>query len=204
MTCPLTFSGGLQEVSIRIARTMLRFLWYRYAQARMAAYVNGELPPKTRRFVARIIDEDPRCYQDYLAQRQAQQELQRTLPLVGKPAAGQLDGLWQQISAEIESPETIQQPSLLLKPSYSLGYGLAAGFLLLLLTLPYAMGAGGVTASAVPRQPQPHAIVTEEAPTFTVSVSATPTAVALRTEAQGTQIARSDLHNTPAAKTPGR
>ncbi|MCA9913575.1 MAG: hypothetical protein KC496_09515 [Anaerolineae bacterium] len=185
---------------------MLRFLWYRYARARMAAYVNGELPPKTRRFVARIIDEDPRCYQAYRIQRQAQQELQRTLPLVGKPQAGQLDALWQQISTEMElpEPEVIQQPGIRFKPSYSLGYGLAGGFLLLLLTLPYAMGAGMVTASAVPRQPQPHAIVTEEAPTFTMSVSATPTAVAFHTEIQGTEIARSDLHNTPAAKTPGR
>jgi len=185
---------------------MVRFLWYRYARARMAAYVNGELPPKTRSFVARIIDEDPRCYQAYLIQRQMQQELRRTLPLVGKPAAGQLDALWQQISAEIETPESEapQQPRSRLKPSYSLGYGIAAGFLLLLLILPYAMGSGVVSASAVPRQPQPYAVVTEEAPTFTVSVSATPTAVALRTEAQGTEIARSDLHNTPAAKTPGR
>jgi len=183
---------------------MLRLLRVRYARARMSAYVNGELPPNTRRFVARIIDEDQGCYEAYLAQRRVQDELQRTLPLVGSPRSGQLDSLWQQISAEMAAPEA-QTPAVRgeLQPSYSLGYGLAAGFLLLLLALPYAVNVGAVSASAVPH-PQPAQIVTEEAPISEPGAAVTPTGIALRTDAQGTQLARNELHNTPAARTPGR
>jgi len=171
----------------------------------MSAYVNGELPPKTRRFIARMIDEDSHCYEAYLAQRQVQEELHRALPLVGKPEPDQLDALWHQISAEIVPAETSSRTSRpQLKPTYSLGYGLAAGFLLLLLTLPYTIGVGTANASAVPHQPQPAQLVTEEVPSYEPKISETPTAIAFYTEAQGTQVVHNDLRNTPASKTPGR
>ena len=41
---------------------MLHYLRYRYVKMQMSAYINGELDARTRRIVARMIDQDPRCY----------------------------------------------------------------------------------------------------------------------------------------------
>lgn len=186
---------------------MLNYLRYRYAKARMAAFVDGQLPQNTRRFVARLIDEDPRCYQEYIRLRENKQTLERDLPRLGRPDAGTLDALWHSIEQEMTAPAdpapaaTRQRYAVL-----SLRYGVGVLLLLWALILP-ALWSGG-TASPVQsmtRQPSPVRNITLTPATAAQDTpEAAPTLVALmaQTETHATAKLETDLHNTPASATP--
>jgi len=74
---------------------------YRYCEARMVAFLNGELSPKSRRRVARYIEECPRCYAEYVRQRELQRELASGLPVLGQPRPEQMNRIWTGIHREI-------------------------------------------------------------------------------------------------------
>lgn len=120
----------------------------RYCKARMLAYIHGELPPHSRRRMARYLDECPRCYAEYQRQRALIAELQWTLPAFGAASGDQLARIWSRVQADMR-----RRPGSV-RPLYHAGYGLAALMLAVLLLLPLA-GTGGASAAASLTQPEP-------------------------------------------------
>lgn len=121
----------------------------RYCKARMLAYIRGELPPRSRRRMARYLDECPRCYQEYQRQRSTLLELERTLPAFGAASGEQLGRIWTRVQADMQ-----RRPGGLRPIIYHASYGLAALMLLVILMLPLA-GTGGSAAAAPLMQPEP-------------------------------------------------
>jgi anti-sigma factor RsiW len=181
---------------------MLKYLRYRYATAKMAAYVNGELPLKTRRFISRFLDEDPRVYEEYIRQRQTKLELERQLPVFGRPQQKQLDSIWTAIQAEMNAPDKSDITPTATRPRYSLGYGLAVVLCALALLVPLAFDTSRANASAVPEKPLPETVEFTTPSHDTPSAQPTSIAVAARTETRATDDV-ADLQNTPAPHTPG-
>jgi anti-sigma factor RsiW len=177
---------------------LLKYLKYRYVKARLAAYLDGELPVKTRRFIARQIDENPLAYREYIRAKQSKQVLEDALPSFGKAEAGQLNAVWANIQSELQKDERPKQRRALLS-HFSFGYGFALALFALLLLAPFAFDAHRVSASSVPEQPAPELQTTSPAIT-----EAQATAVAFIGDAQGTDDLRSNnLQNTPEAKLTG-
>jgi anti-sigma factor RsiW len=177
---------------------LLKYLKYRYVKARLAAYLDGELPTKTRRFIARQIDENPLAYREYIRAKQSKQVLEDALPSFGKPEAGQLNAVWANIQSELQKEETPKQRRPLLS-HFSFGYGFALALFTLLLIAPFAFDAQRVSASTVPSLPAPELQTTSPAIT-----EAQATAVAFIGHAQGTDDLRSNnLQNTPDANLTG-
>ena len=167
---------------------LLKYLKYRYVKARLAAYLDGELPASTRRFIAREIDENPLAYREYLRAKQSKQELERVLPTFGKAEAGQLDAIWTNIQGELQKEE---RPAKVrrLRPQFSFAYGIAMMLVAMLILAPFAFDAQRVSAASVPSQPSPEIQVTSPA----------------KTEAQATTVAlgaTDDLRSNPLQNTP--
>lgn len=180
---------------------LLKYLQYRYVKARMTAYLDGDLPVKTRRFIARQIDENPLCYQDYIRAKQTRQELERALPTFGKPESGQLDNLWANIQLELNQPEFVvvqsRQPY-----GYSLSYGVAMLVLAIIMLAPFAIDAGRSSLLPVSHAlPEQVAELALSAATPDSEVRAV--AIAVNTEVQSSTVSSVPLQNTPAPRTPG-
>lgn len=179
---------------------LIKYLQFRYVKARLNAYLDGDLPLKTRRFIARQIDENPLAYREYIRLKQTRQELERSLPVFGKADSGQLDALWANIQQELSQPEPIAQRTL--RPvHYSLSYGVAMLLFVIIILTPFAIDAGRTGLSPVP-QPFPES-------TADLTLASTPDAnsraiaLAITTQEQVTGLPEIPLQNTPAPKTPG-
>lgn len=120
----------------------------RYCKARMLAYIQGELSPRSRRRMARYLDECPRCYQEYQRQRSTMLELEHTLPALGAASGEQLARIWSRVQVDMQ-----RRPGGI-RPIYHASYGLAALMLLIVLLLPLA-GTGGSASAAPLMQPEP-------------------------------------------------
>lgn len=179
---------------------LLRYLRYRYVKARMAAYLDGELPVKTRRFIARQIDENPLCYQEYIRARQTKQTLERELPVFGRAGQKQLDAIWANIQAEMQTRET--RPVVTNRPRYTWGYGLAAIVFAMILLAPFALDASRVNAATIPQHPLPEVAVIETLPAQTAAIHSTAVALAEITDVQSTDDLSARLQNTPEPNTP--
>lgn len=180
---------------------LLKYLQYRYVKARMMAYLDGDLPVKTRRFIARQIDENPLCYQDYIRAKQTRQELERTLPVFGTAESGQLDNLWANIQAELNQADTAT-PQVKHPYSYSLSYGVAMLVLAIIMLAPFAIDAGRSGLSPVSHAlPEQVAELALSAATPDAEVRVV--AVAVNTEEQSITVSSIPLQNTPAPRTPG-
>jgi anti-sigma factor RsiW len=183
---------------------MLKYLRYRYAKTKMTAYINGELPENTRRFVGRLINEDERIYNEYIRQRQTKQKLERELPTFGRPDAGQLSAVWANIQAEMSKPEKPDTPPAS-RPRYSLSYAVAAVMFALAVLIPFAFDASHASAAASPQKSVPETV--EFTTPDNKEPSAQPTSIAvaaaIQTQAQVTDEVNADLQNTPAPRTPG-
>lgn len=153
---------------------LLKYLKYRYVKARLAAYLDGELPANTRRFIAREIDENPLAYREYLRARQTKQALERLLPSFGKPETGQLDAIWANIQGELQQESRPRRP---LRPQFSFAYGFAVIVIAMLLLAPLAFDTHRASASALPSLPAPEILTTSpaitEAQVTTVALGAT-------------------------------
>jgi anti-sigma factor RsiW len=184
---------------------MLKYLRYRYAKAKMAAYVNGELSPNTRRFVGRLINDDERIYNEYIRQRQTKQKLERELPTFGRPDEGQLSAVWANIQAEMSKSDKPDTPPAS-RPRYSLSYAVAAVMFVLAVLIPIALDASHVSAAAVALKSVPETV--EFTTPDTQEPGAQPTSIAVaaavQTQAQVTDEVNTDLQNTPAPRTPGK
>lgn len=185
---------------------LLNYLKYLYVKNRMTAYLDGELSIKSRRFVARQIDENPLCYQEYILAKQTKQELERSLPMIGKADAPQLDNLWANIQAELNQPDEIAAPiRSIRRPSYSLSYGVAVLLFALLLLTPFAIDASRASISPIPQHPLPEEItgLTSRAGTPAPDSTAIALAVNTTSQVQTTLGSEMPLQNTPAPRTPG-
>ena len=182
---------------------MLRYLRFRYTKARMTAYLNDELPAQTRRFIARQIDSDSRCYDEYIRQRQTKNELDRTLPSFGRADRQQLSTIWANIQADLAKPLD-PNPVTTKRPTYQLGYGVCIVVLVALLMLvPFSFDAQTVSAQTAPTQPPiPDLVVTVETkkqatvnPTFVAYLESVETVATIEAETA--------IKNTPVPDTPG-
>jgi anti-sigma factor RsiW len=170
---------------------MFRFTC-RYCEARLTAFIHGELPLKARRRIARHLDECPTCYARYLRRRDLADELSRHIPRIGQPERGQLQRVWSGIQAEM----TPTPRALYLRRSPR--YGLVTLVLLLVMLLPLTMGNQNVAFSSVPTQAFPAAASTGTPKiqgVLTKSVS--PAAIALMTSDRSTGSTNPYLQNTP-------
>lgn len=184
---------------------MLKYLRYRYAKTKMVAYVNGELPPNTRRFVGRLINDDERVYQEYIRQRHTKLKLERELPTLGHPDAGQLKAVWANIQAELNKPDKPDTPPVR-RPRYSLSYAVAAFMFVLAVLIPLAFDASHASASTVFQKSVPETVefTTPDTDTPHPQPTSVAFAVAVQTQAQVTDGVNADLQNTPAPRTPGK
>ena len=132
---------------------MFRFK-YQYCKRRMVAYINGELSERSRRRMARYIDDCTDCYAEYTRQRRIQREIHDRLPSIGRPQAGQLDRIWTAIQADLSRPATTNyQPQ-----RFQLRYGFVVMLMVAALIFPLWFGDGGVSTVAA-TQPTPDARV---------------------------------------------
>lgn len=180
---------------------ILKYLRYRYVKARMTAYLDGELPVKTRRFIARQIDENLLCYEEYIRARQTKQTLERELPTLGRAGNKQLDNIWANIQSELQAPET--RPVVAHRPRFTWGYGLATIVLAMILLAPFALDVSRVHVT-VPQHPLPDFAVTQTSPARNAATHATSVAFAQDTRVQSTDDLSAQLQNTPEPNTPGQ
>jgi hypothetical protein len=119
-------------------------------------------------------------------------ELERTVPLIGRPHAAQLNRMWASIQSDMAHSREAQW-------GFSLRYGFAALALLLVLLLPWTLGSGRV-ALAIPSQPAPHLIAAETPDSTEPAVA--PTAIALNTSTEHPTTPPAQLpHRAPAPET---
>lgn len=149
----------------------------RYTRAKLPAFVNRELPARTRTHVAQHIDECEDCYRAYVHQRHLAREVMQGLPTFGTPTEPALDRMWTNIEQEMARPAAASWPPRRL----SLGYGLAVLALALLLMLPATMN--GVYAQTWTPASIPAPVVPEQHPvTPGHPEEVMPTAIALALE----------------------
>lgn len=188
---------------------MLTYLRKRYAKARMAAYINGEVSPATRRLIAQQIDTHDDVYRCYVQHREAKRNLERELPTFGQASETQLDSMWANIQTQLNQPEPATPAPVRTTPRYSLGYGLAMVLCVMALLLPLSMDATRAQASFTPQPQHP-------SPEFT-EVATTPAYLRLATHVQIASVAdyreehpvpvhtafpAHELYTTPMPETP--
>jgi len=117
----------------------------------MVAFINGELPLKSRRRVARYIDECESCYTEYIRQKQIVRDLQTKLPIIGDPSNTQLGAIWSAIQSDLQTQRRTP------KRVYRARYGFMTLGVMLVLIMPFTLGNGfPKTISLVGTQPAPY------------------------------------------------
>lgn len=187
---------------------MLQYLRYRYAKARMTAYINGELSVNARRYVARQIDSDPRCRAEFNRQRAIKEAVEYKLPAMGRPEKSQLDSMWANIQTQLvdNSVRDVPANTITMQPTYSLGYVLAIILCLFGVLLPFSFKVEGSEAVMI-EQPMPNLenqfVATAIDPTdATQEVDSSAVALVSWTEPGSTPVPDRNLHNTPSPQTP--
>jgi anti-sigma factor RsiW len=164
----------------------------RYCKSRLTAYIQGELAPKSRRRIARHLDECSSCYMEYVRQRDLSDQLAVRVPVIGQPKAPQLQKIWAGIQADMQPPKRTARR----RYPYQARYGLVALAMVLVLLVPLILGNRNVPFS-VPSQPAPPTAVTQ-APRSSASES--PMTVALVLTDDHDQPSHVALRNTPEAR----
>jgi len=167
----------------------------RYTRARIAAFINQELPVNARRYVARHLDTCADGRAQYEAQKALRYTLMAEVPRLGQPAAEALDTVWSRIVADLQAPVP---PPPAATPLRTAAFGFAAALMGLALMLPLATRLAPL--DALPRPPRP-VISTEQTGTTSEAV--------LTASAQATQVAfmvhyepSIEAYNTPALAKP--
>jgi len=144
---------------------MIKFK-YRYCKVHMAQYLSGDLSDTTRRRIARYIDECEDCYNEYIRQRNLANQLERELPIFGRPSATTLDNMWASIQAELAQPTDSSSGMLTYRPQkrQTWGYGLVMLLVALMLLIPLVIGYHA-SVSPVPLPPRPQTAIIVKTPT---------------------------------------
>lgn len=174
----------------------------------MSAYITGELPTATQRFISRQIDEDERCYDEYIRQRQTKNELERELSILGRANETQLNNIWANIQAELKNPTNAssREAPLSQRPQLQFSYGVIAIVLFLFAIVPLTFNAQPTTAQSVPTQPPlPEVVVTAEVQQARKQATINPTFVAIADliVEQETAVVQTASKSTPVPDTPG-
>lgn len=184
---------------------MLQYLRYRYAKSQMTAYINDELSQRARRYVARQIERDPRCEAEYRRQRSLKDTVERTLPVMGRPDATQLNNMWLNIQSQM-SDNTAVVPTSRHTPAahFSLGYALAIILCLLGLLLPFSFKVEGSESITAAQQPVPQIQAQISVTPFQAATTSETSMIAIArwTEPGSTPMPANALHNTPSPYTP--
>lgn len=187
---------------------MLRYLQKRYVRARLTAYIDGELNPASRRFVARLIDEHSDLYADYMTLRETRRNLERELPLIGRIDTHQMNNMWANINAQLQTEEALSAPPQSHRtpePRFSFSYGMAVIIFVAALLLPLAFDTHTVSASIPAELPAPQLPATAATPTNAQTVDTQAVALSVQTEdRESTRDPQANLQNTPAPTTPAQ
>lgn len=129
----------------------------RYCKTRMVAFINGDLSEKARRRVGRYIDDCPACYDEYILQRNALQEIKPALRGMGIPDARQLDRIWGNIQAEMAADyqKVVANPTRIHRTYQRTTYAVAMIVTILLIVAPLMLGKGDVSLAADTTLPEP-------------------------------------------------
>lgn len=123
-----------------------------YCKSRMVAFLNGELPLKSRRRVARYIDECDKCYAMYVREKELHRELTYQMPSFAEPNKPQVDMIWASIQAELQPNARPVRRS-----RFRMRYGVMTFAVLLLVMIPFMLGnALPTTVVYAATQPAPH------------------------------------------------
>ncbi len=181
---------------------MLHYLRYRFVKMQMSAYINGELDARTRRIVARMIDQDPRCYAEYQRYSRMHSELQRAVPLIGKPAPDTLGAIWENIALELTMPPVARE----VQTRSRTRFGMMAMIIFALVMLPMMIETDSQVDPVIPAHPLPEIVASSTATAQgLVSTAGTQIALLVHTDVVSTRdVATVGLQNTPAPQTPIR
>lgn len=180
---------------------MLNYLQKRYAKARMAAYIDGELKPSSRRFVARLIDQHPDLRAAYQQRREIRQQLERDLPVIGQVDSQQISAMWANIQAQMADDTLQVPPRTQHMPHFSLSYGVVMALVAMAMLLPLAFDASTANAAVPAELPAPALPATTEVPAQDQTAQ---TVVALKSETEELSTAVRPLvdeYNTPHVAT---
>jgi anti-sigma factor RsiW len=179
---------------------MLHYLRYRYVKMQMSAYINGELDARMRRIVARMIDQDPRCYAEYQRYLRMHSELQREIPLIGKPAPDTLGAIWENIALELATPSAPRD----VPTASRTHFGMLAIVMIALAILPMMIETGSRVDPVIPTHPLPEIVASSTATAQSAaSTAVTQVALLVHTDVVSTRdVATVGLQNTPAPQTP--
>ena len=138
----------------------------RYCKVHMAQYLSGDLSDVTRRRVARFIDECQDCYDEYIRQRSVSDQLQRNLPILGRPDNQRLNNIWLSLQTDLlpaSGPGFVRNDKIQASPA--MGYGLVLIVLAatLLLTLTIGLHSSLYAFDLPPRPPLVRMAMTPEA-----------------------------------------
>lgn len=160
-------------------------IWY--CKSRMVAFINDELPLKSRRRVARYIDECDVCYAEYIQQKQLQRDLVYKLPIIAEPSKAQVDIIWAGIQASLH-PNA--RP---VRRRYRARYGVITFAVLLVVMLPFMLGnALPSTAVYAATQPLPFNVSIAET-TVAPSYYARPVAMSTMTAEHQRQVHETEI-----------
>lgn len=113
-----------------------------HCREHMVAYINGELGRRRTRWMAEHLRECETCYAAYVRERDAGHTITHELTLLGRAEKPQLDALWGNIEAQLQS--TPARSSRLVPWER----GLVGVALAILVALPWAMLADDWVANA--------------------------------------------------------
>ncbi len=129
---------------------------FRHCETYLDAYLDHDLPPRKRQWVARHLDQCPDCYRAYRQKRDLRAELQRSVPLVGQRQQPDFGALWTNIQREIPQPPSIFAP-------VRMRFGLTAIAVMVMFLLPFTMGHRDARLALPPTYPLPVSAATEAA-----------------------------------------
>ena len=147
----------------------------RQCRTLLPGYIQRELSPKQRTFVARHLTACAECYVFYTTQQQLERELAFAVPRMGG-APPRLEKMRSIVMAEMvrsgAKPKSLRKPNAKL---YQARYSLAALILMIALLLPWSMQN---RSFALPTPPQPEKTLQQGTavvilPTYTPTLTAT-------------------------------
>lgn len=124
--------------------------WWRlqYCKARLPAYIHGDLPPATRKRIARYLDASSACYAEYQRQRQLARDINALMPAPSARHVPTFDSIWSVVQAPADGAVRRTEKR------QTVSYGLLMVLLLMALLAPMVWRTGG-GAFVVPSQPSP-------------------------------------------------
>jgi anti-sigma factor RsiW len=153
----------------------------RTCQQDLIAYIQRKLKPARRRQIAQHLEGCESCYRVYREYQHLAEELERTVPLIGRGYEPVSETRW--LSSSVRRPQISS-------------YGLVALVMAFMLIIPLTMGRPGLALAAA-TQPTPHVIVPVTPNNHVVHDSVTAVAFNLTPEPFPKALPALNVINTP-------